>query len=203
MRGARTAPLGRPRGFDRERAIEVALRLFWRHGYEGVSVSDLTEAIGIAPPSLYAAFGSKAGLFREALERYERGSGALDLTGFDEAQDLDRAVRAMLGSAVRAVTDPERERGCMISSGMIACGAAHDELARELVDRRRVMREAIDRKLRRWMNGADASSLARYLAVILLGLSIQARDGATRRELEAVVDEVSAALAMRAHPRQL
>lgn len=177
------------------------MRLFWRHGYEGVSVSDLTEAIGVAPPSLYAAFGSKAGLFREALERYERGCGAFDLSGFDEAARLDQAVRGMLGSAIRAVTDPDRERGCMISSGMIASGADHEGLARDLADRRRATREAIDLKLRRWLSESDAASVARYLAVVLQGLSIQARDGATTAELEAVVDEVAAALATRRHPR--
>src|SRR5690606_6207018 len=69
---------GRPWSFDRQDAIETAMRLFWRHGYEGVSISDLTKEIGVAPPSLYAAFGSKAGLYREALERYEANFGAID-----------------------------------------------------------------------------------------------------------------------------
>lgn len=173
------------------------MRLFWRHGYEGVSIGDLIEVIGIAPPSLYAAFGSKAELFREALQRYERHAGSFDLAAFDEAGTLGEAVRRTLRTAVAAVTDPERERGCMISSGMVACGADHAELASELATRRDAMREKLALKLRRWLDEPEATSMARYLAAVMQGLSIQARDGATEAELATVVKEVTAALASR------
>ena len=91
------------------------MRLFRRHGYEGVSIADLTGAIGIAPPSLYAAFGSKAGLYREALDRYTALPGAVD--GMAGADTLEQAVSGLLTAAIRAVlTD---ERGCMISTGLV------------------------------------------------------------------------------------
>ena len=188
---------GRPRTFDREQAVDVAMRMFWRHGYEGVSIGDLTEAIGIAAPSLYAAFGSKAQLFRETLKRYELVSGPSNLSVFDNAETLEDAVRQMLNSSIRMVTSPEGERGCMISSGMIACHADHEELALELAERRNAYRATIKLKLQFWVGEQKAPSLARYLAAVLQGISIQSRDGATPAELAMIVDEVTAALASR------
>lgn len=189
-------PLGRPRDFDRDLAVQRAMRLFWRHGYEGVSIADLTSAIGIGPPSLYAAFGSKAALYRETIALYEKEMHSAGLSDID-GPTLEEAVRKMLCSAVRTVTNPERERGCMISSGMVACGAEHDNLARELARRRNAMRDGINQRLRRWLDEAEAASLARYLLAVLQGLSIQARDGATAAELGTLVDHVVAGLACR------
>lgn len=99
------------------------MRLFWRHGYEGVSLNDLTTAIGIAPPSLYAAFGSKAQLYREALDRYGGIPGAL--LNLDAASTLDEVVATILRQGADAVTDPGGERGCMVSSGMLQCAEEH------------------------------------------------------------------------------
>ncbi|KJX90402.1 TetR/AcrR family transcriptional regulator [Agrobacterium fabrum] len=114
---------GGPRTFNREEAIDIAMRLFWRHGYEGVSLNDLTTAIGIAPPSLYAAFGSKAQLYREALDRYGGIPGAL--LNLDAASTLDEVVATILRQGADAVTDPGGERGCMVSSGMLQCAEEH------------------------------------------------------------------------------
>lgn len=164
------------------------MRLFWRHGYEGVSINDLTDAIGIAPPSLYAAFGSKAGLYREALDRYGGLPGALSDLGTDGT--LDGTVSRLLRNAVNAVTDPGGEGGCMISTGMLQCAREHEELASDLADRRRGMHATIAGALARWLDDDTAASLARYLVTVLQGLSIQARDGATRSDLDQVVDEV-------------
>lgn len=181
---------GGPRTFDRNEAVDTAMRLFWRHGYEGVSLSDLTSAIGIAPPSLYAAFGSKAGLYREALDHYFGMQGAL--TDLGDATDVPQSIETMLRNAVDAVTSTEGERGCMVSSGMLQSAPEHSELAGELTARRDDMRHAISHALLRWIDTARAETLARYLVTVLQGLSVQARDGATRDELERVVDEVIA-----------
>jgi AcrR family transcriptional regulator len=186
---------GGPRTFDREKAVETAMRLFWRHGYEGVSLNDLTAAIGVAPPSIYAAFGSKAGLYREALDRYSGLSKALDRLG--TAGSLTETVDTLLESAIKAVTDPEAERGCMISSGLLQCGEDHLDLARELAERRSLMRDAIAFRLEPWLDPDRASSLSRYLVTILQGLSVQALDGASREELRQVADEASAGLKAR------
>ncbi len=183
---------GGPRTFDRDKAIDIAMRLFWRHGYEGVSLTDLTSAIGVAPPSLYAAFGSKAGLYRESLDRYFEMQGGL--TDLSVAANLPQAVATMLHNAVDAVTSLEGERGCMVSSGMVSYAPNHLALARELTARRDYMRNSISKALLRWIDRARADTLARYLMTVLQGLSVQARDGATQDELKQVVDQVLAGI---------
>ncbi|MGN8023661.1 TetR/AcrR family transcriptional regulator [Phyllobacterium sp. 22229] len=183
---------GGPRTFDRDHAVDTAMRLFWRHGYEGVSLNDLTAAIGIAPPSLYAAFGSKAGLYREALDRYSGLPTALNNLG--QTTSLCETVETLLKNAIEAVTEPGEERGCMISSGMIQCGEDHADLARELAERRGLMRDSIMLKLQPWVDRDRAVSLSRYLVTILQGLSVQARDGASREELKQVAGEVAAGI---------
>lgn len=185
----------RPRTFDRDQAVDTAMRLFWRHGYEGVSLNDLTAAIGVAPPSIYAAFGSKADLYREALDHYFGLPGAVKVLG--TANTLEESVERLLRSAVDAVIDPAGERGCMISSGMIQCSADHAELARELAARRSMMHCLIADGLRLWLDQERSVSLARYLVTILQGLSVQARDGASREELMQVCDETIAGLKAR------
>jgi AcrR family transcriptional regulator len=179
-----------PRTFNRDAAIEIAMRLFWRRGYEGVSVGDLTGAIGIAPPSLYSAFGSKAGLYREALDRYGSLPGALD--GLAQAKNFDEAVEKLLLGAVHAVTASPSERGCMVSSGMIECAVENEEVAKNLTDRRRGIRDAIALTMERWVDRPTANTLASYLSTVMQGLSVQARDGASRHELERVADETIA-----------
>ena len=186
---------GGPRTFDRAQAVDIAMRLFWRHGYEGVSLNDLTSAIGIAPPSLYAAFGSKAGLYRETLDHYiGLPASVQDMSG---AVSLQEAIETLLRKAIDAVIDPDRERGCMISSGMTECASEHAGLALELAERRNGMRAMIEEALTRWLEAERSVSLARYLVAVLQGLSIQARDGASRRELEQVSAEAIAGLQAR------
>jgi len=182
-----------PRTFDRDQAVEIAMRLFRRHGYEGVSIAHLTDAIGIAPPSLYAAFGSKAGLYREALDRYAGLPGALE--GMVGARTLERAVAGLLEAAIRAAV--AEERGCMISTGLVEGGPAQEELARELRERRLDLRNRIADGLRRWMDQLAADRLASYLLAVQQGLAIQARDGAGEAELRCIRDEVIAGLAVR------
>lgn len=186
---------GGPRTFDRNSAVETAMILFWRHGYEGVSITDLTGAIGIAPPSLYAAFGSKAGLYREALDRYATRPGAL--VGLVQAESLDMAVGGLLRAAIDAAIDPLLERGCMVSTGLLACAVEHGELARDLAARRRAVRDAIAEALSRWLERPKAEALAGYLCVVLQGLSVQARDGGSREDLEGLADEALAGIRAR------
>ena len=171
------------------------MRLFWRHGYEGVSISDLVGAIGIAPPSLYAAFGSKAGLYREALDHYATLPGALD--GLGSAASASEAAADVLGRAVRAVTAPEGERGCMVSTSMVQSGAEHAEIARDLTVRRRAIRDALAAEFGRWLSPDMASATAGHIAAVMQGLAVQARDGASRADLEVVVEEVIAGIKAR------
>ncbi len=183
---------GRPRGFDRDAAVATAMALFWRHGYDGVSIGDLTEAIGIAPPSLYAAFGSKALLYGEVLDRYATGPGALDLSILDQAADLRDGVGAVLAAAIASVS--ASGQACMIFNGMLACHRDHDALARDLTERRAAFERQLQDKLGRWVKPAEAASLARYIVAVMQGMSVHARDGATLAELASIADHAKAAL---------
>lgn len=190
---------GRQPTFDRNEALETALELFWRHGYDGVSVSDLTKAIGIAAPSLYHAFGSKADLYREVLGRY--GTSGMSPQEIAEAPSAREAARQMLERGIAAVTTPGRPLGCMVSSGMLMTSAENAGLAAELkamrASSRRALQDRIARDIekRRLPAGTDAAALARLIAALLQGMSVQALDGASSAELCTV-----AALALKAWP---
>ena len=136
--------------------------LFWRHGYEGVSIGDLTRAIGVAPPSLYAAFGSKAGLYRQALARYKETLGCLDVAGIGSATSLPDAVRRLLEGAVGSVTRREQERGCMISSGLVACHPDHAALTRDTAARREA--GAWDNSFPAWLHQGPDRELCPWAA---------------------------------------
>lgn len=172
------------------------MRLFRRHGYEGVSIADLTSAIGIAPPSLYAAFGSKAGLYREALDRYAALPGALD--GMANTETLEQAVSGLLEAAIKAVVS--EERGCMISTGLVEGAPAQEGLAAELRERRSALHRRISEELARWLDHQAADRLAAYLLAVQQGIAVQARDGASQTELMYIRDEAVAGLAARHVP---
>src|SRR6266852_3492764 len=120
-------PRGRPRAFDIDKALDRALGVFWRKGYEGTTLSDLTEAMGINRPSLYAAFGSKEGLFRKALDRYAEGPAAYVREALNEPTARAVAER-LLGGAADLLTDPRHPRGCLAVQGALACGEAADSV---------------------------------------------------------------------------
>jgi AcrR family transcriptional regulator len=189
---------GRPWSFDRDAAIETAMLLFWRHGYEGVSIGDLTKAIGVAPPSLYAAFGSKAELYQHALNRYQQTSGTLDVVAIGSAPSLPEAVRRLLEGAVRTVTQRQHERGCMISSGLVACHRDHAALAGDAAARRELMRLEIVQALSSFVTDDEVHKLARHLSAVMQGISIQAHDGVTPQALHDIVEDVVAGVAARA-----
>ncbi|WP_315837437.1 TetR/AcrR family transcriptional regulator [Bradyrhizobium prioriisuperbiae] len=186
---------GRPWTFDRDQALDIAMRLFWRHGYEGVSIGDLTKAIGIAPPSLYGAFGSKAGLYREAIALYDESFSRFDALAIETADSLAQAVRRLLEGVVRAVTHPDREPGCMISSGIVACHPDHAELARDAAARREAMQKRIADALASFGKTDEIGRLARHLTAVMQGISIQARDGVAEAELREIVEDVVAGVA--------
>ena len=188
---------GRPWSFDRDAAVETAMLLFWRYGYEGVSIGDLTKAIGVAPPSLYAAFGSKAGLYQQALTRYKETLGCLDVAGIGSAKSLPEAVRLLLEGAVRNVTHRKHERGCMISSGLVACHPDHAAIARDAASQREALRMEIVQALSSFAGDDQVQRLARHLAAVMQGISIQARDGIAPQELREIVEDVVAGVAAR------
>jgi AcrR family transcriptional regulator len=193
-------PKGRPREFDVEKALDRALKVFWRKGYEGASLSQLTKAMGINRPSLYAAFGDKEELFRKALDRYAEGPAAYVRAALDEPTARGVAER-LLGGTIDVLTDPRNPRGCLMVQGALACGEAAESVRRELASRRAAVEGALRRRFQRARADgdlpadADPADLARYVATVIHGMSVQAAGGAGREALRRVAE-----MALRAWP---
>src|SRR5947209_3799427 len=141
-------PIGRPRAFDIDKALDRALQVFWRKGYEGASLPDLTRAMGINRPSLYAAFGNKEALFRKALDRYAEGPACYVRQALDEPTARAVAERVLAGS-VDLLTDPRNPRGCLLVQGALVCGEAAESVRRELAARRLAGEVAFRRRFER------------------------------------------------------
>jgi len=194
-------PAGRPRSFDLDKALDAALQVFWRKGYEGASLSDLTQAMGINRPSLYAAFGDKETLFRKALDRYAEGPAAY--VGEALKRPTARTVtEKLLRGAAELLTDPHHPSGCLMVQAALVCGEASDCIRKELVSRRLAGEAAVHRRFKRAIAEGDLpadsnpADLARYVVTISQGMAVQAASGASREQLRRVVGA-----AMRAWPR--
>jgi AcrR family transcriptional regulator len=185
--------VGRPREFDVDQAVERALELFWRRGYEGTSMSDLTKALGITRASLYAAFGNKEGLFQRVMDRYEARAGAYRIAA-DRAPTSLEAVRLLLTGPVELHGDKQNPPGCLGVQGALACGAESEAIRNDLASRRHRGEVAIRRRLRRAAKEddlpaeEDPADLARYLSALIYGMAVLAAGGATRKELQGVAD---------------
>src|SRR5229473_3240196 len=142
-------PRGRPREFDREAALERAIDVFWRHGYEATSVSDLTDAMGINPPSLYAAFGDKEKLFLEAVERYQQQRRQSVTKVFDEAPTAKEAIHRLLQDAARELACPSHPRGCLLVMSDTNCSDASAHVQSDLAQRRGEMKASLKARIDR------------------------------------------------------
>ena len=185
-------PRGRPRSFDREAALDQAMRLFWRHGYEATSISELALAMNINAPSLYAAFGDKQALFLETIQRYQNGTGSFAARALQESPTAEAAVRRTLMDAARELTNPAMPPGCMVVGSALNTSKDSESVAQALVAMRRAGEAAILERLTRAQREGDlpksahVKALAAYVTTVLQGMTIKAKDGATRRELEAI-----------------
>jgi AcrR family transcriptional regulator len=194
--------LGRPRNFDAEHALDRALNVFWRKGFEGTSLPDLTEAMGINRPSLYAAFGNKESLFRKAVDRYEQRHAGRIQQALAEP-DIRAGIEKLLKGNVALFTDPENPRGCFIVQGALACGEEADKLKQIMTKRRAGFTAALRKRFVQAIRTgeldpkASADDLARYVAALSHGIAVQAADGVSKRELLRVVDVAIAALPVR------
>jgi AcrR family transcriptional regulator len=183
--------MGRPREFDAEMALDQAMEVFWRHGYEGATIAQLTEAMGINPPSLYACFGNKEGLLKAALDRYTK----LRNIWMEEvvAAPTARAVaeRMLMGIADKQ-TDPANPPGCLLVQGGIACGTGSENVPFELAARRAQNEDQLrDRFIRAKAEGdlkptSDPAALARYVSAVSVGMGVMASSGADREALRQV-----------------
>lgn len=190
MNGPRSK--GRPRSFDRAKALEAALRTFWKLGYEPASVPELCSAMGVNPPSMYAAFGSKAALFIEAMEHYERSYWEEPGRRFLAEPDLRRAVAGYFEDAARILLSPETPCGCMVVLAAVNLADSAGEVAQAVRRLRMATKEMFAIRLRQAAGegqippDADIPALAGTLNALLEGLSLQARDGLSRQELSAM-----------------
>lgn len=182
---------GRPRAFDREAALAKATRLFWAKGYSATSISDLTEAMGIGSPSLYAAFGSKEALYAEALGNYRDTNEAVVWKRFFAAETARAAADAYLHDTATGLS--QVSDGCMVT--LSAVGAeGNAELGCLVSTARKTSFERVEARFRQGIAdgeipaSVDIHALARFVQTVQSGMSILARDGATREELNAVAD---------------
>lgn len=193
---------GRRRAFDDEAALYTAMELFWRHGYEGTSIADLTHALGINPPSLYAAFGSKRELFEKALDRYTCERSVPLVEAMSKATAFE-AVLDLLIDRAEFFTSPGRPVGCMtVQAGMTASEPHHEIVSLLTAARETIRRSVLNRFERSVTEGdlpasTDCQALARYVMTAIYGLSVEAASGASREELVA-----AATLAAQVIPRQ-
>lgn len=192
--------MGRPRTFDKNQALDRALEVFWRKGYEGASICDLTEAMGINPPSLYAAFGNKEALFRQAVDRYVETKSDFIREALAQPKARD-AIAQLLHGTVRSLTDKSNPTGCLLVQGVAGAGDHAQCIRDQLAQRREDAVKAIRERLKRAKAEgelppeADPAALARYFSTVTNGLVIQAASGARRKELERIAD-----LALRVWP---
>ena len=184
---------GRPREFCVDEALAKALRVFWSKGYEGASLTDLTEAMGITRPSLYAAFGNKESLFRKALDLYE--CEKLAYVGEALAQPTARAVaEAMLRGAVDNVMSCDEPHGCLRVIASATCGREAESIRAEVMERGKAVHHEIIKRFERAKSEGDlpahvdVEGLADVLKALFQGISVQASLGATREVLDRLVD---------------
>lgn len=193
------AERGRPRAFDRAQALQKAMLLFWEKGFQGAAMSELTGAMGINAPSLYACFGSKEALYREAMALYESGDGA-ELAGAIAAAPTTRdAIETYLMRSAVLFSRPGKPAGCMVVLSVVHAAGTSEEAGRALRDARAEMQGVLEARLRgdiargELAASCDPAAIAAFYCTVQQGMSIRARDGASRAELEAVAQGAMAA----------
>jgi TetR/AcrR family transcriptional regulator, copper-responsive repressor len=182
---------GRPRSFVVEDVLEKAMAVFWRHGYEGASLTKLQEATGLTPPSIYNAFGSKEGLYEACLNHYVGSVGASHAASLTRPASRE-GVHAFLVAAAREYTRPGRPSGCMISTASLSVSPELAAVEEATASRRAAMMAQLVEYLAE-AGSTEPETMARFFGAIVQGMSVQARDGATEAELAALADVAIAA----------
>ena len=185
--------MGRPRGFDEDAALEAAMQVFWEKSYEGATIADLTEAMGINPSSMYAAFGDKESIFRRVMERYR----ADRMTYIRQAlaqPSLRQVVAGLIHGTAEFLSRPDNPRGCLSIQGALACGTDAEQVKLAMIDWRKNGEAALKNRLQQAQSEGELPAqihpahFARYLSSLMAGLSVQAANGATRADLRRVAE---------------
>ncbi|MFG6200012.1 TetR/AcrR family transcriptional regulator [Nonomuraea sp. JJY05] len=193
MKTDQSGPMGRPRGFDADEALERAMLVFWEHGYEGVSLARLTEAMGISTTSMDAAFGNKEELFRKALERYTEGPSAYLARALEEPTALGVAS-AILTGTVQTTTRPAHPHGCLGVQSALAAGDSGLGVRDLLIAWRNNGCSCVRERFQRAVDDgdlppeSDPALLARYVTTLAFGIAVQAASGVGRDELQEMAD---------------
>ncbi len=191
---------GRPRTFDPDQAIAAVLPIFMEKGFEGATFGELIAAMGVNPPSFYAAFGSKEQLFRRVIEVYAAAGEAVTKDAFAQPTAF-KVIERLLRNTADAQTDPSRPAGCLFVQGALKCSDKASDIRDELATRRTLNEPLIEERLRKARDEGDESisgdpaKVARYISTIIQGLAVQASGGADRRTLHEIVDVVLDGLA--------
>jgi TetR/AcrR family transcriptional regulator, copper-responsive repressor len=185
---------GRPRLLNRDVGLDVAARLFWERGYEGTSIADLTQAMGVTPPSLYATFGSKEELYRQALDHTIERESKCRSEALQGAMPVYDALAFYLYDVVQGITDPSKPRGCIISTAVLQHAEENESVAQAVAARRAASIQAMKARFDRAIDegelptDTDTDSLARFYTAVVQGMSAQACDGACTVTLKRLVD---------------
>jgi AcrR family transcriptional regulator len=189
---------GRPRTFDRAEALDAAMRLFWERGYEATSIAELAAAMGVNPPSLYAAFGNKRQLFLEAVDRYQERNGGFIARALAEAPTAREAARRIFHAAAELYVRPDCPRGCMLAQSASVRGAGSEDIVADVAARRDGGRQAIRARLEAAVRAGDlppatdTAGLAAFVMAVLHGMSAGARDGMDAAALRRIAEHAMA-----------
>jgi len=184
---------GRPKLFDHDEVLEKTLKVFWEKGYEGASMAELTTTLGLNKPSLYAAFGNKEALFKQALARYLSGPVAF-ISIVMEAPTARKVAERFLFSSAEFLTSDQHPKGCLIVQGALSCGEGAEMIKQQLIAYRKHYEGLLSERFKKAQQNGDLSpdisalDLAKYLATLHQGMSVQAVNGATQAELKGMID---------------
>lgn len=189
------AKRGRPKCFKEEHALQQAMLLFWKYGYESTSIGQLTEAMGITAPSLYRSFGDKASLFQKCLDYYREHECCELEKVLDQAKTIKEGFRQYMQQAAAYLVQSHKPHGCMLTLSAINCSSENQHIQQDLTEQRQKKKAVFLTYLKKAQDRGELSihtdpdALALFLINVFLGLSLQARDGATYEQLEQVIDQ--------------
>lgn len=187
--------MGRPRAFDEDAALEAAMRVFWEKSYEGATIADLTDAMGINRSSMYAVFGDKQQLFRRVMDRYREGRMTHVRRALDKPT-LHEVVSSLLHGTVDFLSQPDHPRGCFSIQGALACGENAEPVKQAMIALRKGGDDALRERMTRAQKSGELpedttpADFARFLSTVIRGLGVQAATGATRGEMKRIADFV-------------